>query len=221
MLAKYLDKEYKAWNRGEQTSNESMPDYFSANSFIVENLCGNRDNAFQVIETAADATVSLTGKEIVLLCDQQLFTYAIGDEICDISLDKAHPYIGKMISSHNGAETHLQTSKALREHIEDEPNGIVWMLCIVSWIVIICMSIWYLPGTGLARTLIATAGCVAILKVGRASSKKIDRIYFPHGDVLIEDYIQNVNRQCGKIDEVEIDYEEKNALSSALNTFIR
>lgn len=221
LLAKYLDQEYKAWKRGKQISGVRMPDFYTANMLIVESLWGNNDKVFQAIETAADSTDSIQGKDIILLCDQQLFTYAIGDELCDISLEKAHPYVKEMISLHNGVENHLSTSKALREHIDKTATGTIWSLCLLSWLIIICMSIWYLPGTGMARTLIAVAGCIAIMKIGMKGARKINKIYFPMGDILMQEYIYNVGRQCGKVDDIEIDYEEKNAVSSALSTFFK
>ena len=221
LLAKYLDQEYSAWNRGKQTSGALMPDYYTANKSIIEALWGDNDKVFHAIETAADSTDSLQGKDIILLCDQQLFTYAIGDEICDISLEKAHPYVKGMISLHKGVENHISASKALREHIDNTATVTVWGLCIFSWFVIVCISIWFLPGTWIARTLIAIAGCIAIMKIGMTAEKKINKVYFPMGDTLIEEYIQNVGRQCGRVDDVEIDYEEKDAVCSALSTFFK
>lgn len=220
-LARYLDKEYTAWNKGSQTSGEKMPDYYDTNLSIAIDLWGNNEKVFKAVENAADATVSLTGKDIILLCDQQLFTYAIGDEICDISLEKAHPYVKEMLSLHKGVENHLSSSKSLREHIDDVPSALSWFICFLSWIAIICMAIWYLPGTTLTKILISATGCIAIYKIGMTSTKKIKKIYFPKGDTLIEEYIKNICRQCGKADVADIDYEEKDALSLALKTFIK
>jgi hypothetical protein len=213
-LATYLNKEYKVWLCGEQTSGERMPDYYAMNEMILKHLYG--DNHYEVLESACDETCSLTGGQIMLLSDYQLFTMAISDEICDIDITKAAPHVQKILYGNEAIDSYISRRLPIKEHIESTPTGWVIFIGILTIVIIISMAIWFLPGSAIMRTIVAAIGCISTFKILNRSTKKINLYHFSKGDEMIQTYLEESENACGRVRTPDIDYNQKNALKEGV-----
>lgn len=217
-LANYLDKEYAAWQRGNQTSGATRPDYYTVNSKICSSiypadLCGH-------LEATADECTSLKLKDAVLIADPQLTAYAFGDEVCELKLSEAHPYVGKLLESNEGLKKYAETVAPVKKHLDEMSSLGVGLICFIAMITIICLAIFAMPGTAMLRLVLATAACAAIIKVWVTGSRKANLLQVDRGITLGLEFYNEMQSFCGKIEEPDTDLKERNILKAAFNGFM-
>lgn len=217
-LANYLDKEYAAWQGGKQTSGAARPDYYTVNSKICSSIYPA--DLYGHLEATADECTSLKLKDAVLIADPQLTAYAFGDEVCDLKLSEAHPYIGKLLENNEGLKHYSETVAPVKKHIDEMSSLGVGLICLIAMITIICLAIFAMPGTAMLRLILASAGCVAVIKVWVAGSRKANVLQVERGVTLGLDFYNGMQSFCGKIDEPDTDLEERNVFKAAFNGFM-
>lgn len=217
-LAVYLNKEYMAWQGGNQTSGATRPDYYTVNSKICKSiypadLCSH-------LEAIADECTSLKLNDAVLLADPQLTAYAFGDEVCELKLSEAHPYIRLLLENNEGLKKYSETVAPLKDHTEDISSLGVGTICLIAIIAIICLAIFAMPGTAMLRLLLASAGCAAVIKVWVDGSIKANVLQVERGIAMAVDFYNDMKSFCGKIEEPDIDFEKRNIGKVALKGFL-
>lgn len=217
-LANYLDKEYTAWLGGNQTSGAPRPDYYTANSKICssiypKDLCGH-------LEATADECSSLKLKDAVLIADPQLTAYAFGDEVCELKLSEAHPYVGMLLENNEGLKKYAETVAPVKKHIEEMSSLVVGIICLIAITAIICLAIFAMPGTAMLRLVLASAGCAAVIKVWVAGSRKANLLQVERDVTLGVNFYNEMQSFCGKIEGPDTDLEERSIIKAAFNGFM-
>ena len=218
-LCKYLKNEYGTWLNGLQKSEFDMPDYYLINSVIAKELF--HSSLIDAYSEAADATQSITGKEIMLLSDYQLTFMALGQKACHIRLDDARPLIRTLIDESGAVEEYNSITKPYTDHIKSSPTGKIVSLGAIAVATIIAIAFFYLQGSIGEKCLLAAVGIGATLRICIKGNKKALIQYVHDGRILEEEADRKIESLCGKVERTDIDYNERNALSSAITGFFK
>ncbi|MDE7410152.1 MAG: hypothetical protein K2N09_09045 [Muribaculaceae bacterium] len=218
-LCKYLKNEYGTWLKGLQRSEFDMPDYYLINNIIAKELFPK--SLIEAYSEAADATQSITGKEIMLLTDYQLTFMALGQKVCHIRLDDAQPLVRTLINESGAVEEYNSITKPYTDHLKSSPTGKIVFLGIIAVAAIIAIAFLYFQGSIGEKILLAAAGVGATLRICIKGNKKALIQYVQDGRILEDEADRQIESLCGKVERPDIDYNERNALTSAITGFFK
>ena len=218
-LCKYLKNEYGTWLRGLQKSEFDMPDYYLINSVIAKELFPT--SLLEAYSEAAEATDSIKGKEIMLLSDYQLTFMALGQNLCHIRLDGADPLIRTLINESGAVEEYNSITKPYTDHIKSSPTGTIILMGVLAAAAVIAIAFAYFEGSIGAKCILAAAGLGATLRICIKGNKKALIQHVQNGRVLEAEANSRIESICGKVERPDIDYNERNALTSAITGFFK
>lgn len=217
-LCKYLKKEYGAWASGMQTCNERLPDYYQINKKLGDNMF--KGNLFDAYSAAANSTDAVEGKQILLLSDYQLSMMALGEKLCKVNLKNANPKVAMLIAECGASESYANETKRFTEHIESSPVSTIALLAALAFFAILWIALSYLHSHDTVRWIMIIGGLSVILRICFRGYKRVLIVYAQNGIKLAEECDSNIERACGKIEQAEVDYSEKDVLDSALKGFL-
>lgn len=216
-LCKYLVAEYKVWLSDKQKSDNDFPDYYLINSYLAKYMFG--ENLLQAYSDAADETAVLTGKQIMLLSDYQLSMMALGTQLCKVNLSEANPVVERLISECGACKSYTQHTEEYASHIEKKPaEKIIWF-GLLAVLAIIFISFIYLDNSGPLRWVLSIGGSAVALRICLKGYKTVLKCHVQEGITIAENCDKTIENACGKVDRPDIDYNERNALSAAINGF--
>ena len=218
-LCKYLKNEYGTWLNGVQKSEFDMPDYYLINSIIAQELFPT--SLLEAYSEAADATDTIKGKEIMLLSDYQLTFMALGQKLCHIRLDDANPLIRTLINESGAVGEYNSITKPYTDHIKSNPTGSITFLGVLAAAIIIVISFVYFQDSTGAKCLLAAAGLGATLRICIKGNRRAMIQHVQEGRDLQNEANSRITSLCGKVDRPDIDYNERNALTSAITGFFK
>ena len=218
-LCKYLKNEYGTWLNGLQRSEFDIPDYYLINNIIAKELFPKP--LIEAYSEAADATQSIMGKEIMLLTDYQLTFMALGQKVCHIRLDDAQPLVRTLINDSGAVEEYNSITKPYTDHLKSSPTGKIVFLGIIAVAVIIAIAFLYFQGNIGEKFLLAAVGVGATLRICIKGNKKALIQYVQDGRILEDEADRQIESLCGKVERPDIDYNERNAITSAITGFFK
>ncbi|MDE6478802.1 MAG: hypothetical protein K2L45_00920 [Muribaculaceae bacterium] len=218
-LCKYLKNEYGTWLNGLQRSEFDIPDYYLINNIIAKELFPKP--LIEAYSEAADAAQSIMGKEIMLLTDYQLTFMALGQKVCHIRLDDAQPLVRTLINDSGAVEEYNSITKPYTDHLKSSPTGKIVFLGIIAVAVIIAIAFLYFQGSIGEKFLLAAVGLGATLRICIKGNKKALIQYVQDGRILEDEADRQIESLCGKVERPDIDYNERNAITSAITGFFK
>lgn len=218
-LCKYLKNEYGTWINGYQKSEFDMPDYYLINNIIAKELF--HTSLIEAYSEAADATQSIKGKEIMLLSDYQLTFMALGQKACHVRIDDAEPLIRTLITESGAVEEYNSITKPYTDHIKSSPTVKIVLLGVLAAAAIMAIAFLYFEGSIGEKCLLAAVGLGATLRICIKGNKNALIQYVQDGRILEEEADRQIESLCGKVDRPDIDYNERNALTSAITGFFK
>lgn len=216
-LCRYLRSEYEAWLSGSQTSGLGRPDYFVVNGLVVEKLFGKR--AFATLEKLADGNGDMSGKELMLMADPQLFAFAMKDKLCEIDVSKASPAVEVILKSNPGCEYYAEATKEIRGHVGKNPHAKVLGICCAVFVGMLVAAITYNDCEPWVRVVVFLALAGVVIRVGVRSARKMKLAHVAEGITIGGKTDRTIGSFCGKTEETDIDYDRKNTGMAAVNAF--
>ncbi len=216
-LCKYLKNEYGTWLNGYQRSEFDMPDYYLINSIIAQQLFST--SLLEAYAEATEANKEIKGKEIMLLSDYQLTFMALGQKLCHIRLDEAHPLIRALINESGAVEEYNAITKPYTNHIKSNPTTKIFLLGLLAAAIVIAISFSYFEGSIGAKCLLGAAGLGATIRICIKGKRRALIQHVEKGRILGNEADSQIESLCGKVERPDIDYNERNALSSAIKGF--
>ncbi len=217
-LCSYLEREYRVWLSGSQTSEMRRPDYYKVNGVVVEKLFGKR--AFVALEKAADGNGDLLGKELMLIADPQLFAFTMKDQLCEIDVSQASPAVRVLMEFNSGCKYYTDTTDDLRRHVRKTPYRKVAFLRVALFAVLLSVGLIFADVEPWISILVGAIATGAIIRFVVKNLKRARINHVVAGMAIVEDTDRNMETFCGKTEEIEIDYDRKNTGMAAISAFL-
>lgn len=216
-FGEWMIKECRSWQNGKQTCGIPVPNYKDVNKELAVSLFG--ENLLQTFIKSANEYVSIKGKEIALISDPQLSVMALNeaDKIFEINLGEANPKISHILYENEGLDFYRDRITDFVKSVNKDPTN--------TWtIVSLVIAIGFFLILFFNRENITTGSFWISLIIGeilcfRMWKKIRDKIYVTFGREffeLSEMVDKEVESYCGFIQQPDIDYEKKNAVSEGL-----
>lgn len=218
-LCEYLKAECKAWKNGQQTSNVPRTDYYIVNGEIINELFGS--NHYKALENAANSLGELSGAQILLLSDPQLCVYALKDTLCKIDTTRASYPVGLLLSNNSGINYYIDQVSPIAKELTEFPGDSIYFFCLCTFIAIVALCIWYVPGDWWVRVVIMLIALSGLYKITSKNMKKLKTIYITESLAHVAEVDEIIEGFCGKTKSQQIDYSRKNTWASTLKTFFK
>lgn len=218
-LSEFLESELGAWERGEQTSGEIQPDYFTVNSLIFQSLFGDKDS-FSIVKEICEKKETLKGSEIMVLADSQLFLYSLKDELCEIDFTECSPSIKALIENNPSTHKYKEMTRDIKKHIKRNPTQGIWIACAVGAF-FISITILSLYPEGISKWVFLILGLAATFRIGKKNAMKAKINHVLIGSEKAETWIAQTMQLCGYVETEEIDYEEKDTTMALIKGFFK
>ena len=218
-LCKYLSSEYKVWLAGKQTSDNDMPDYYLINLYLSEQLYG--DDLFEAYSTAADETRRLKGKQVMLLADYQLSMMALGNKLCKINVKEANPMVGKLIEDCGAHQQYTEHTKKFAKHVEDGISTGWSLFGVMVLFGIVLRGLLYFNASEEIFWIVLLLTLGLVIKFYVRSRKSAMENHVNVGLALAKSVDESIEKECGKVDRPDIDYNERNLLKATISGFLK
>lgn len=219
-LCIYLKAEFGAWIRGEQTSKKQLPDYHMVNEKILEIMFGKgQDAPFKALENAADKTSKLSGAEFMLLADQQLMMTVFDQVTCEIDLEAATPQIRAVLENNKAVNYYKIISYDILRLAKKNPVNTLRVLSFFTFVLIVLIVLEVLPSAW-PKIIVGAAATGALIRIYNKNAIRVKISYIKDFSEQAEAFDEEVLKRAGAIEKQEVDYEKRDALSEAINTFL-
>ena len=220
-LAKWMLKEYSSWLNGQQTCGMPTPSLYDVNTELGERLYGA--NLYEHYQRAVESDKSISGKDIFLIADPQLTIMALDahDGSVEVHSANANPAISKILDENEGVKYYQNNVTEMWQNINRDPASswnCIALIFAVGFFLLLSLNREILTPKVLGMAFII--GELCIFRVWNKIRKKIYMIFLEEVSVLAAEVDLSTKRTCGYIEQEEVDYEKKNALSEAVSQFI-
>lgn len=220
-LAKWMLKEYSSWLNGQQTCGMPTPSLYDVNTELGERLYGA--NLYEYYQRAVESDKSISGKDIFLIADPQLTIMALDahDGSVEVHSANANPAISKILDENEGVKYYQDNVTEMCQSINRDPASswnCIALIFAVGFFLLLSLNREILTPKVLGMAFIV--GELCIFRVWNKIRKKIYMIFLEEVSVLAAEVDLSTKRICGYIEQEEVDYEKKNALSEAVSQFI-
>lgn len=219
-LTEYLCEEYKAWLEGSQTSGMLMPDYFAVNDWILDKICPGE--AFAELESAADSDGNLKGYQLMLLGDPQLTATVliIKDGLFEYKAEEASLAVSAILSENRGLKKYLGYTRIVKSFITDNETSFMGFYVFGAILVLGLICFFYMETSMWSRILLFVSSLAASIKIYRSNLRRYEEDYCNELVALSEEKEAEVYAYCGKVEQLEIDYEEKSQIIEMAKGFL-
>ena len=220
-LAKWMLKEYSSWLNGQQTCGMPTPSLYDVNTELGERLYGA--NLYEHYQRAVESDKSISGKDIFLIADPQLTIMALDahDGGVEVHSANANPAISKILDENKGVKYYQNNVTEMCQSINRDPASswnCIALIFAVGFFLLLSLNREILTPKVLGMAFII--GELCIFRVWNKIRKKIYMIFLEEVSALSAEIDLSTKRICGYIEQEEVDYEKKNALSEAVSQFI-
>ena len=216
-LCAYLKAECTAWINGQQTSSQPRTDYYIVNGEILQSMFGK--NTFGAIETAADSDGHLSGAQIMLLGDPQLSIYALKDTMCSINYMQASEPVRTLLYNNPAYKFYTGNINEITNKINKKSS--IYFMAFAALAAVVCLCIWFVPAPWWRQLLIGVIASSGIYRITAVNGKKLKIFHATESMEVIARIDDAIESYCGKVQEPQIDYNKKDALSISLKAFFR
>ena len=220
-LAKWMLKEYSSWQNGQQTCGMPTPSLYDVNTELGKRLYGA--NLYEYYQRAVESDKSISGKDIFLIADPQLTIMALDahDGSVEVHSANANPAISKILDENEGVKYYQNNVTEMCQSINRDPASswnCIALIFAVGFFLLLSLNREILTPKVLGMAFII--GELCIFRVWNKIRKKIYMIFLEEVSALADEVGLSTKRICGYIEQEEVDYEKKNALSEAVSQFI-
>lgn len=219
-LTEYLKKEYETWLRGEQTSDDEMPDYYAINEEILKSICS--DKPFDELSSASESDGKLMGYQLMLLADPQLTAYILINEdgMYECNTKNAAPPVRAILYANKGLLTYKSYFSIINRFIEDNEMPFMSLTAFGAIIVLGWISFFFLDTSFWSQFLLFVSSGASVYKIFSTNRNKYQESYCHELVALAEEKESQVRIYCGKVELPEIDYQEKSGIKEAAKGFL-
>lgn len=219
-LAQWMHKEYSSWLNGQQTCGVPTPSLYDINTELAKKIYGA--NMYDHFQRAVESNIFILGKDISLIADPQLALMALDsyDKCLEIHSGNANPAISKILDENEGIKYYNDNVTELCKSLNRDPvfswNCIAAVFAAVFFLIMFFCRESFSTG---AFWTILLIGELCTFRVWNKYRKKIYIIFAEEVSALMNDVDSATKRLCGYIEQEEIDYEKKSAVSAAVSQF--
>ena len=217
-MCNYLNEEYRYWSNDMQSSDLPRPDYFMINQIIIQEMFGDK-KLINVLESYSKKSGQLSGADVMLMADPQLPLIAFQKNRNRFYTLSDQSTSNTLISSNEAIRNYNHLVKQRDECQKEEPNSPIYTSGALSSLIIILLSIFYIPGVWWVKTIIGAIALIWLWSCLSSHVSKIEEIHMQditYLDNEISNYIAGV---CGLIKQPNFDYNKKSAISTFFSSF--
>ena len=217
-MCNYLNEEYRYWSNDMQSSDLPRPDYFMINQIIIQEMFGDK-KLINVLESYSKKSGQLSGADVMLMAYPQLPLIAFQKNRNRFYTLSDQSTSNTLISSNEAIRNYNHLVKQRDECQKEEPNSPIYTSGALSSLIIILLSIFYIPGVWWVKTIIGAIALIWLWSCLSSHVSKIEEIHMQditYLDNEISNYIAGV---CGLIKQPNFDYNKKSAISTFFSSF--